>query len=269
MNAGTSAARQARGKYRHELRTLTYVTLDQANGGIIRNLSGDGVGVQAVAAVRSGQEVRVRFELRYPKLRVEARAQVMWSNSSGQCGARFLDLSPTLRRQMQEWIFGNLLQGASLHADRGMFATPLLHPGRDVPAACVEEDGLMVSSTPVKVIDFPEISGPGSHNAPGHLLSETQAAPLEWLLQPLSGQGLSWTVNILAVLAGLLLFALVFLSITQESPSWTVALAGAAVVPLMYWGFFQLFGGCSLGERMARLAANEDGDEEPADARFR
>jgi hypothetical protein len=104
MDAGTSTARLARTKHRHELRSLTYVTIDQANGGIVRNLSREGMGVQAVAAVPAFQEVRVRFELRYPKLRVEARGQVIWSTFSGQCGIRFLDLSPATGRQIQEWI---------------------------------------------------------------------------------------------------------------------------------------------------------------------
>ena len=48
----TQQAQQARAKHRHDLRTLTYVILDEANGGVIRNLNHQGVAVQAVAAVR-------------------------------------------------------------------------------------------------------------------------------------------------------------------------------------------------------------------------
>ena len=47
MQAATFPVRCARTNYRHELRTLTYVTLDEANGGIIRNLSREGVAVQS------------------------------------------------------------------------------------------------------------------------------------------------------------------------------------------------------------------------------
>ena len=61
MDAGLSPPRQARAQHRYELRTLTYVTLDQANGGIVRNLSHRGIGVQVVAAVRPKQQLRVRF----------------------------------------------------------------------------------------------------------------------------------------------------------------------------------------------------------------
>ena len=117
MEAAVSPARQARSKHRHDLRTLTYVTLDQANGGIVRNLSHEGIGVQAVAALRPTQQVRVRFELRGPRLRVEARGEVTWATTSGQCGIRFLDLSPRMIRQINEWIFGNLLEGIPLHPE--------------------------------------------------------------------------------------------------------------------------------------------------------
>ena len=53
-----------------------------------------------------------------------------------------------MTRQINEWILGDLLEGASLHADRAgtMFA---------VPAAAEEQDGLMVSATPLKVIELP------------------------------------------------------------------------------------------------------------------
>ena len=118
MDTGLSAARQARAQHRHELRTLTYVTLDQANGGVVRNLTHDGIGMQVVAAVRPRQQLRVRFELRYPRLRVETRGEVMWATFSGQCGIRFLDLTPRMTRQINEWIFGNLLEGVMLHSDR-------------------------------------------------------------------------------------------------------------------------------------------------------
>ena len=82
MQSVSIAARQARRQYRRELRTLTYITLDQANGGIVRNLNDEGVAVQAVAALRQDQRVRLRFELRFPRLRVETYGQVTWASPS-------------------------------------------------------------------------------------------------------------------------------------------------------------------------------------------
>jgi hypothetical protein len=90
----------------------------------------------------------------------------------------------------------------------------------------------------------------------GAASSDTEPVELDWLSQPLSGRGIAWSINTLAVLAGLLLFALVFLSVTRESPRWPATMiAGAAVfVAAFYWGFFKLFGGTSPGARLARLA---------------
>ena len=117
MDAGLTPVRQARAQHRHDLGTLTYITLDQANGGIVRNLTSTGIGVQVVAAVRPKQQVRVRFELRYPRLQVETRAEVVWATFSGQCGIRFIEMPPALRQQINQWIFGNLLEGISIHGE--------------------------------------------------------------------------------------------------------------------------------------------------------
>src|SRR5258708_21226987 len=98
MEGVTSPARPARAHHRHSLRTLTYVVLDEANGGIIRNLNPQGVAVQAVAPLRLHQMVRPRFEFRFPRLRVEAPGEGLWSNSSRPGGVRFLHLPPPLIR---------------------------------------------------------------------------------------------------------------------------------------------------------------------------
>jgi hypothetical protein len=257
MDAGLSPARPARAKHRHELRTLTYVTLDQANGGIVRNLNHEGIAVQAVAAVRPQQQLRVRFELLHPRLRVEARGEVAWATLSGQCGIRFLDLSPRMTRQINEWIFANLLEGIALHA------RPVGAIFSESTAFPEIEDGLMVSAAPLKVIELPLRPQPVE---PGRVRDETS----DWLSQPLSGQSLVWTINTLVVVAALLLFALVFLSVTREPPRWPLALVGGATifVGAFYWGFFRLFGGSSPGARLARLVGC-DLEEETDDARFR
>jgi len=295
MDAGTSPARQTRAKHRHELRTLTYVTIDQANGGIVRNLSHEGVGVQVVAAVRPRQQLRVRFELRDPRLRVDGRGEVMWATSSGQCGIRFLDLSDEMTSQINEWIFGSLLE-ATAHSERAeeMFAgTPF---GKAVLAeslalpACDEDDGLMVSATPLKVIELPtRPQGPqpvptreeaavtaGHDSLEDQSLDqslederledpalENQASELDWLSRPLSGRSLIWTVNILVALAALLLVVLVFLSVTGEPPRWPLPMMGGAAlfVGVLYWGFFHVFAGASPGARLARMVRS-DGEEE-------
>ena len=282
MDAAVSSARQARAQHRHELRTLTYVTLDQSNGGIVRNLSQHGIGVQVVAAVRPQQQLRVRFELRYPRLQVETRAEVVWATFSGQCGIRFLDLSPVLKRQINEWILGDLLETISIHGEHSgsMFAPkgPERVPAEasdaePTPSIAEEDDGLMVSAAPVKVIEMPitaDREPPRVEANAAVIVTEPNPVPLDWLSQPLSGRTLAWTVDVLMVMASLLLFTLVFLSVTREAPPWPLAtFAGASlVVGAIYWVFFRIFAGGSLGARLARIVV-ADQEASGKQARFR
>ncbi len=272
MDAGTSVARQTRGQHRHELRTLTYVTLDQANGGVVRNLTREGIGLQVVAAVRPQQQLRVRFELRYPRLRVESRGEVVWATFSGQCGIRFLDLSPKTVRKINEWIMGDLLEGISLHTEESPFLVAESQARREPagersPGA---NGGLMLSAAPVKVIELPAPHEPmDARDEPESIEAETGSAiPLDWLSQPLSRRGLAWTVDALAVFAAMLLAGVVFLSVLRQVPRWPLEMigGGAILIASMYWGFFRLFGGVSLGGRLAQLASEEEGEEHP---RFR
>lgn len=292
MDAGTSPVRQPRAKHRHELRTLTYVTFDQANGGIVRNLTNSGIGAQVVAAVRPKQQLRVRFELRCPRLQVETRAEVVWATFSGQCGIRFLDMLPALQQQINQWILGNLLEGVSLHTEPSelIFAPnqtrPLLaeekadenatRPSAPEEAA-EEDDGLMVSATPVQMIALPVQQEPPEAAVKEAVkedeivdIPQAPSDDLAWLTQPLTGRALAWTVDVLVVVASLLLFTLVFLSVTREAPPWPLtSVAGAALVMAgMYWGFFRVVGGGSLGTKLARIA-EADGQSNGDETRFR
>jgi hypothetical protein len=263
--------------------------VDQANGGIVRDISYEGIGMQVVGAVRPQQRLGVRFELRHPRVRVETVGEVTWATRSGQCGVRFLDLSPETARHINEWIFGNLLEQGSLHAgqdsmfapDRSTLARSLsVYPERDAGKKDAgrrveeEEDGLMVSAAPVKVIELPTIP-PSVEPAEARVVLTatvpTASSEWDWLSQSLSGRGLIWTINTLVIVAALLLFALVFLSITGEPPRWPLAMVGvaAAFVAALYWGFFRVFGGASPGARLARLAGWDLEDDETTDARFR
>ena len=280
MDAGTSPARQTRTQYRHALHTLTYVTLDQANGGIVRNLSDEGIGVQAVAAPRPQQQLRLRFELRRPRVRIETRGEVMWSTSSGKCGIRFLDMPAAVSRQINEWVFADLLEGASLHWEKvgPIFIEPEVRRDTEsrndaLVSGALQDDGLLISPAPAKTIELPTRRDPVMvlmDEATWEV--EEPASSWEWLSQPLSGRGLAWAVNTLVVVAAWLLFTLVFLSVTHEAPRWPLLMvvAGAGTVGAMYWAFFRMFGGSSLGARLARLvASDEENDEEERDARFR
>jgi hypothetical protein len=282
QQAATLSTRQARSHYRHQLPTLTYVTIDDGNGGIIRNLNHEGVAVQAVGALRVEQRVRLRFELRLPRLRVDAYGHVSWANASGQCGVRFDDLSPRTRDQINQWIFSDLLDAAARDSGpQSMFGASVLPiDGRELKAE--PDDGLTVSPTPRPAIRLesgfdwvmqervvPQHGEKVSFDSDYEPYTESN-----WLSRPISAGTLAWLVDSLVVIAALLLFAVTFLSIAHEVPEWPItlsaALAAAAFIAGSYWGLFALFGGSSVGARLAHSSSVLEEKEECLSAdRFR
>lgn len=293
MHAASTSTRRARAQHRQNLHTLTYVTLDEANGGIVRNLNHEGIAIQAVGALRLYQRVRVRFELRHPRIKIDSKGEVVWAEASGQCGVRFLGLSSEAVRQIDEWILGDLLDsvpsrsnsifGAQVDArvesdSDGLLLSPgarnviQLQPeradGQPVPLETIDttiDEMNLGEANPGEMIDTKADLGAFVRTRP----------ELDWLSRPLSGRQMAWTLNSLIVFAALLLFSLVFLAVTQHLPRWPLDLeagfSAAIFVSAFYWVFFRLLGGSSLGARLARLAESDvPGDNETRDcARFR
>ena len=279
MQAAPFPARQPRSHYRHELRTLTYVTLDEANGGIIRNVNHQGVAVQAVAPLRPQQRVRLRFDLRFPRVRVDANGEVSWASRSGQCGIRFVDLPERTSGQIDQWIFSNMLEVAAREAaePHSIFGAAAGSPVQD-EITSAGNDGLTLSPSarPVIVLepDFRLDEAAAPYQSQADVLTEEPAVQLDWLFRPISARTLAGLVDGLVVLAAVLLFALIFLSIAHELPRWPLTLSGAlaagVLVAASYWALFAVFGGASLGARLVRGATGLEEKEERDDVgRFR
>ena len=267
MQTVSFPARKSRALYRHELRNLAYVTLDEANGGIVRNLSPQGVGIQAVAPLREKQRIRVRFELRHPRLQIDSPGEVAWADSSGECGIRFLGLSAHAGREIKEWIFGNLLD--SIFRDAAQDRPLLRAAGQSA-----REDGLIFSTRPRPVIPLdpprawhadPSLPHPAAEAVPEQNFVPASYAELDWLSRPLSARALATLIDSLVILAALLIFTVIFLAMANELPSWQLTAAGliasAALVAIAYWILCSLFGGATLGVRLAQIAGAEPRDE--------
>ena len=229
--------------YRHQVQSLVYVRLDEGNGGIIRNLSQDGAAIQAVAALRPGQVLRVRFDLLNPKTRLDVNAEVAWANPMGQAGIRFLDPPPHAVRQLNDWIFIHLLRDLER-------ASPVFH-------GVSEGDELILSASGRRAIRLPSRSpkAPVADGVP------SRALRLPWWPRPVSVPQLARFMDGLVLFSAILMFFCAFLAVAHTLPSWPVALAVVGGVSgfftAVYWSLCAVLGCGTAGVQLARLAMRD------------
>lgn len=234
--------------YRHQIQSLAYVNLDQANGGIIRNLGDSGMAIQAVTPLFLNQQVVLSFDLANPRVRLEARGRVTWADPIGQAGVEFLALSQRSRRLLKEWILIQLLASAQRSAGEATFfqgkssheAAELLFSPAARPAIRLE----------------PEAAAAGPHQA-----SAIPGAPnLHGLPFAISAPALSRLVDGLILLSAVLLFAVIGMAMVGAVPPWPVALmigfSVAAVFTALYRFLFLFWIGRTPGDWLAGLTGD-------------
>ena len=251
-----------RGHYRHQIQTLAYVNLDQANGGVIRNLGDAGMAIQAVTPLYVNQQVVLRFDLPNPRVRLEATGRIAWADPVGQAGVEFLTVSQRARRQLREWIFVQLMASAEhaagdatyLYGKSGQEAAELVFSAHARPAIRLE-----------------------AKTAAAHIgedRNNSRRLHLSWLPFAISAIALSRLVDGLILFSALLLFALICIAMVGSVPAWPVSvvvgLGASAVFTLLYRFLFLFWIGGTPGHWLAGLTGDGcDGIELEERPRFR
>jgi hypothetical protein len=243
--------------YRYHMQSLAHVKLDQANGGIIRDLSEDGMSLQAVTSLRVGQQIAMRFEFLNPRHRVEAMGCVAWANSLGQAGVEFLDAPASLRRILKDWIFTQLLAAANQVSSESIFSGPgapaetreLTFSENRRPAILLDPEPAVEASLPQAL---PQLAVAPVAALPAVRISSTPSAfPMPW-----------WLVDGLIVTSAVLLFTVIALATTGAAPAWPVAtlllVTAAGIFTALYWFLFVFWTGATPGERLLGLAGSGD-----------
>ena len=238
--------------YRHPIHSLVYVTLDEGNGGIIRNLSQSGAAIQAVGAVRPGQALRMRFDLLNPRIRFDVRAVVSWANPSGQAGVRFVEMPRSACRQLNDWIFANLLRGL----EQASPVFPL--PG--------DPDDLILSAGARPAIRL-GLAGPRAIATPSG-----SAISLPWWPLPMKSSTLARVMDALILFSASLMFFCAFMSVARELPAWPLTVLVGIGVCGFFTALYLCLGtwlGCgTAGVQLAKIAMHES-ERQPREKRPR
>jgi hypothetical protein len=213
-----------RSSYRHKIAGLSYVNLDQYNGGILRDVSPAGIAIQAVTPLDPLSPVYVRFELFHPRTRIEAAGRVVWSNRAGEAGIQFTGLGPSAHKSLTEWMFSQLLSAST---DRSLFQAAAAQQFHSTPRLSSKSDS-------------------------------TRPLWIPWWPVPISAGMLGKTIDSLLILCSVLVFCLIFISVTQVFPSWWISLpvcsAAGMFFSVFYWSLFSRWGTGTPGALLAGVA---------------
>lgn len=231
---------------RYPLRSLSYVRLDQGNGGIIRDLTESGIAIQVVAALRENQQVRISFDLLSPRLHVEALARVAWADPGGQGGLEFSELPSRTKRALRDWLFTQMLSSAAITGRDSMFHS--LEPQLVTSAA--SRPAIIIPETPQKA----------------------ESPRLHWGLVSISSRTFANLLDSVVLLCAILLFSISSVAVMGSMPAWPLATAFFTTTFIIFVAVYRLLFSelvcrATPGARLAALAVHSSTEEQPS--RFR
>jgi len=243
-----------RRRARHKLNALVYISLDQSNGGIIRDLSEYGLAVQAVTMLRIHQHVRLRFELPNPKTRIDAVGLVTWTNPAGQAGIQFTQIGHRARQLLKDWLLVGLLARASYSSYApAIFRDTKQTDGSELIFSTDARPPIQLGATEGSKAGE-RLTSQGKQRLPPDLFLD-----FSWLPAPIAALSLSRTVDGLIVLISLSLFCVIFLAITHVLPPWPLCIAVATGTAAGFAGLYRFlfvrYSSGTVGFQLAKFAA--------------
>ena len=95
---------ERRKKLRNRPRSLVYVELESANGGMMRDLSEEGFALRAMMPLRAGGKTQFTFSLD-EGTRISGEGRIVWIKEDGRvAGIEFCGISHSAREQIRGWL---------------------------------------------------------------------------------------------------------------------------------------------------------------------
>jgi hypothetical protein len=92
---------------RQKVNTPAFASFDGATGGMILDLSEEGMAMQAQSPLESHSLVPLHLTLGEPTAYLETTGYVAWADALGRAGVRFSDLPDEARGRLREWLTVN------------------------------------------------------------------------------------------------------------------------------------------------------------------
>jgi len=95
---------ERRHSLRHKVNTPAFASFDGVTGGMILDLSEEGMAMQTMAPLEEHSRVPLQISLGEPAVYLETTGYVAWADALGRAGVRFSDLPEESRARLREWL---------------------------------------------------------------------------------------------------------------------------------------------------------------------
>jgi hypothetical protein len=95
---------ERRHSLRHKINTPAFASFDGVTGGMILDLSDEGMAMQTMSPLEEHSRVPMHLSLGEPAIYLETTGYVAWADALGRAGVRFSDLPEESRARLREWL---------------------------------------------------------------------------------------------------------------------------------------------------------------------
>jgi hypothetical protein len=89
---------------RQSMHAPAFASFDGVSGGMILDLSEEGLSMQTDTRPEKDRQVRLEIDLLEPAAHLETTGYIAWADALGRAGVRFSDLPEEARRRLNEWL---------------------------------------------------------------------------------------------------------------------------------------------------------------------
>ena len=107
MGGFSAPSPDRRRSLRHKVHAPAFVSFDGVTGGMILDLSEQGMAMQAAVPVESQKPLHLQLKLAEPPAFMETDGYVAWADALGRAGVRFSDLPEEARQRLDDWLEHN------------------------------------------------------------------------------------------------------------------------------------------------------------------
>jgi GAF domain/PilZ domain len=155
-------APERRHALRQKVNTPAFASFDGVTGGMILDLSEEGMAMQAQSPLEAHSLVPLHLSLGEPAAYLETTGYVAWADALGRAGVRFSDLPDEARARLREWLTVNA-SAPSWKAPRWVVDNSVFDRGSSVVGQeCPTHTSSAAAGVALSLETEPEVSGNGA-----------------------------------------------------------------------------------------------------------